>query len=104
MILDASQDSPNVITVFRKRLGRLALLVVPPYTDADYAHGDDNGGQRRRCFPPTNYSESASAASRIATAPSSGCSDGDVQWGCKGKSHLWSCTTIATTYASSTLN
>ena len=38
VILDASQDSPNVITVFGKRLGRLALLVVPPYTDADDAH------------------------------------------------------------------
>ena len=37
VILDASQDSPNVITVFGKRLGRLALLVVPPYTDADDA-------------------------------------------------------------------
>ena len=38
MILDASQDSPNVITVFGKQLGRLALLVVPPYTDADDAY------------------------------------------------------------------
>ncbi len=31
--LDASQDSPNVITVFGQQFGRLALLVVPPYTD-----------------------------------------------------------------------
>ena len=35
VILDASQDSPNVITVFGKQLGRLALLVVPADTDAD---------------------------------------------------------------------
>ncbi len=33
VILDASQDSPTVITVFGQQLGRLALLVVPPYTD-----------------------------------------------------------------------
>lgn len=103
VILDASQDSPNVITVFRERLGRLALLVVPPYTDADDAHGDDNGGQRRRCFPHQLLGISERSV-RIATAPSSRCSDGDVQWGCKGESHLWSCPTIATTYASSTLN
>ena len=38
MILDASDDSHNVITVFGQRFGRLALLVVPPYTDADDAH------------------------------------------------------------------
>ena len=38
VILDASQDSPNVITVFGNQLGRLALLVVPPYTDADDAY------------------------------------------------------------------
>jgi len=37
VILDASQDSPNVITVFGKQLGRLALLVVPPYTSLDDA-------------------------------------------------------------------
>jgi Family of unknown function (DUF5994) len=38
VILDASQDSPNVITVFGEQLGRLALLVVPPNTDADDAY------------------------------------------------------------------
>ena len=38
VILDASEDSQNVITVFGQRFGRLALLVVPPYTDADDAH------------------------------------------------------------------
>ena len=38
VILDASQDSPNVITVFGKRLGRLALLVVPPYTEHTHAY------------------------------------------------------------------
>lgn len=37
VILDASHDSPNIITVFGQRFGRLALLVVPPYTDADDA-------------------------------------------------------------------
>jgi hypothetical protein len=38
VMLDASHDSPNVITVFGKDLGRLALLVVPPYTDAGDAY------------------------------------------------------------------
>lgn len=38
VMLDPSHDSPNVITVFGKHLGRLALLVVPPYTDADDAY------------------------------------------------------------------
>ena len=36
--LDTSHDSPNVITVFGKQLGRLALLVIPPYVDADDAY------------------------------------------------------------------
>lgn len=38
VILDASLESPNVVTVFGKRFGRLALLVMPPLTnrsDAD---------------------------------------------------------------------
>lgn len=36
--LDASHDSPNVITVSGQRFGRLALLVVPPYADAGDAY------------------------------------------------------------------
>nr|WP_082966718.1 DUF5994 family protein [Mycobacterium sp. 852002-51163_SCH5372311] len=38
VILDASQDAPSVITVFGKQFGRLALLVVPPYTSFDDAN------------------------------------------------------------------
>lgn len=38
VILDASQDVPNVITVFGKRVGKLALLLVPPYTEASDAY------------------------------------------------------------------
>jgi hypothetical protein len=38
VILDAVQDSPNVITVFGTQFGKLALLVVPPYTDASDAY------------------------------------------------------------------
>jgi hypothetical protein len=38
VILDASEDFQKVITVFGQRFGRLALLVVPPYTDAADAH------------------------------------------------------------------
>jgi hypothetical protein len=34
VILESSQDSPNVITVFGPQFGRLALLLVPPYMDA----------------------------------------------------------------------
>lgn len=36
--LEASQDCPNVLTVFGAGFGRLALLVVPPYTAADDAY------------------------------------------------------------------
>lgn len=38
VMLDASQDSPNVISIFGKQFGRLTLLVVPPYTDATDAY------------------------------------------------------------------
>lgn len=38
VILDASQDSPNVITVFGMQFGKLALLVIPPHTDASDAY------------------------------------------------------------------
>jgi hypothetical protein len=38
VILDASQDSPNVMTVFGKEFGRLALLVVPPHASPSDAH------------------------------------------------------------------
>lgn len=38
VVLDASQGSRNVITVFGKEFGRLALLVVPPYTSPSDAH------------------------------------------------------------------
>ncbi|MEB3979729.1 DUF5994 family protein [Mycobacterium sp. 663a-19] len=38
VILDASQDSPNVITVFGKKFGKLDLLVVPPYTRPSEAY------------------------------------------------------------------
>jgi hypothetical protein len=38
VILDASQDLPNVITVFVRQFGRLALLLVPPHTDASDAY------------------------------------------------------------------
>ena len=38
VVLDARQDSPNVITVLGARLGKLALLVIPPRTDASDAY------------------------------------------------------------------
>nr|WP_232000672.1 DUF5994 family protein [Mycobacterium kyorinense] len=38
VILDTSQDTPNVVTVFGKRVGKLALLLVPPYTEASDAY------------------------------------------------------------------
>jgi hypothetical protein len=38
VILESSQDSPNVITVFGPKFGRLALMLVPPYTDAADAY------------------------------------------------------------------
>ena len=48
VILDASQDSPNVITVFGNQLGRLALLGgAPIHRRRRRVQGDDNGGKRR---------------------------------------------------------
>ena len=83
VILDASQDSPNVITVFGKRLGRLALLVVPPYTDADDARTAMTTAASVGDASPTNYSESASAASgsppRPHRAAAMGMCNGDVK-------------------------
>jgi hypothetical protein len=38
VILDPSAESPNVITLFGERFGRLPLLLVPPYTDASQAY------------------------------------------------------------------
>ncbi|WP_232321037.1 DUF5994 family protein [Mycobacterium shimoidei] len=38
VILDASQESPNVITAFGREFGKLTLLVIPPRTDAADAH------------------------------------------------------------------
>lgn len=38
VILDASQESPNVITVSGREFGKLALLVIPPRTDTADAH------------------------------------------------------------------
>jgi Family of unknown function (DUF5994) len=38
VVLDPSQHSPNVITVFGPQFGRLALLLVPPYTDTTNAY------------------------------------------------------------------
>ncbi len=38
VILDATAESSNVITLFGKQFGKLALLVIPPYTDATDAH------------------------------------------------------------------
>jgi hypothetical protein len=36
--LDAGEESPHVITVFGTEVGRLTLLVVPPYTDPNDAY------------------------------------------------------------------
>jgi hypothetical protein len=38
VLLDSSQDSPNVIKVSGPQFGELTLLVVPPYTDATQAY------------------------------------------------------------------
>jgi hypothetical protein len=38
IVLDSSQDSPNVIAVSGQQFGKLTLLVVPPYTDATHAY------------------------------------------------------------------
>jgi hypothetical protein len=38
VVLDANQDSPNVISVSGQQFGKLTLLVVPPYTDATHAY------------------------------------------------------------------
>jgi hypothetical protein len=38
IVLDSSQDSPNIISVSGQQFGKLTLLVVPPYTDATHAY------------------------------------------------------------------
>ena len=38
VVLEASQESPNVISVFGQQVGRLILLVVPPYTEHTHAY------------------------------------------------------------------
>lgn len=38
IVLDSSQDSPNVISVSGQQFGKLTLLVVPPYTEATHAY------------------------------------------------------------------
>jgi hypothetical protein len=38
VVLEASQQSPNVISVFGEQVGRLILLVVPPYTEHTHAY------------------------------------------------------------------
>jgi hypothetical protein len=38
IVLDDSQDSPNVISLSGQQFGKLTLLVVPPYTDATHAY------------------------------------------------------------------
>ena len=38
IILNDSQDSPNVISVSGQHFGKFTLLVVPPYTDATHAY------------------------------------------------------------------
>ncbi|HEY1842324.1 MAG TPA: DUF5994 family protein [Mycobacterium sp.] len=85
VILDASKDSPNVITVFGERIGRLALLLVPPYADARRrVHGDDNGGKRGQCFHPRPTTRNQRAAERHGSRPlpvratASGMCNGDV--------------------------
>lgn len=38
LVLDSSNDTPNVISVSGHQFGKLNLLVVPPYTDAIHAY------------------------------------------------------------------
>ncbi|AEV70851.1 hypothetical protein MycrhN_0208 [Mycolicibacterium rhodesiae NBB3] len=38
IVLDASHDSPHVISLYGPQFGKLTLLVVPPYTDATHAY------------------------------------------------------------------
>src|SRR5574337_975333 len=38
VMLDAGPELPNVITVFGKQFGKLALLVIPPYTGSTESH------------------------------------------------------------------
>jgi hypothetical protein len=38
VVLDDSEDTPRVISVSGPHIGKLTLLVVPPYTDANHAY------------------------------------------------------------------
>lgn len=38
VLMDSSNDTPNVISVFGLQFGKLTLLVVPPYTEATHAY------------------------------------------------------------------
>lgn len=80
MILDSSQDSPNVITVFGKQFGRLALLLVPPYTDATDAYAAmTTAASVGDASTPGQLLGRVNTAPRIATTPSSRCSDGNAK-------------------------
>ena len=90
VILDSSQDSPNVITVFGPQFGRLALLLVPPSTGATDAHtAMTTASSVGDASTPDQLLGISEYSAKMATAPAFRCSDGGseegaLRWSCRG--------------------
>lgn len=70
VILEASQESPNVISVFGQQFGRLILLVVPPNTEHTHAYTVmTNAASANDVSTPNQLLGKACTAPTITTSP-----------------------------------